>query len=330
LIGHFAEEHIGSHFETAAGELHIPTQTLDVDLSKSKISLLNKLAWRMGRKAFWKQNSFQNRIKGQLNKSSSNILLVTGSSPVLKSTLQNLTSQGIKSVNFLTDDPWSLSHRSSRFLKALPNYDILATPRKSNLEELSLLSKKQVLYLPFGYNPALHFEEASITADEQSRLGCDVLFFGGADADRLPFIKAIIRAGFTIKLYGGYWDRDPETKPYHMGMASQSTIRKAVKASKIVLNLVRRSNRDGHVMRSFEVPAMGGCMLTEETEEHREIFGFETVPFFKTPAEMIDQMKTLTDSPEIRSRFSKLAKKKITEGKNTYEDRLRTVIDAIG
>lgn len=330
LVGQFTEEHIGSHFEAAASGLHLPTQTLDIELSKSKIPFLNKLAWRLGRKAFWKQNRFQKNIVRQFEQRQSNVLLVTGSSPVLRSTLQHLTVQGIKSANFLTDDPWNPAHRSSRFLKALPNYDVLATPRKSNLDDLSLLSKKKVIYLPFGYNPAVHFEETDLTAEEQNHLGCDVMFFGGADSNRFPYIKAIIRAGFTIRLYGGYWERDPETKPYHMGMASLATIRKAVKASKIALNLVRRSNRDGHVMRSFEIPAMGGCMLTEETEEHREIFGLETVPFFKTPAEMVDQIKTLTNSLEVRLRFSKLAKKKITDGKNTYADRLRTLITEIG
>jgi spore maturation protein CgeB len=330
LIGHFAEEHMGSHFKVAASEFHLTAQTLDIDLSKSEFSFLNKLAWRLGRKSFWKQSSFQNKIKERFNESRSDILLVTGCSPILKSTLQNLSNRGIKTVNFLTDDPWSLSHRSSRFLEALPEYDLLATPRKSNLEELRLITNKKVIYLPFAYNRSIHFEETNLTPDEENRLSCDVLFFGGADADRLPYIKSIIRAGFSVALFGGYWDRDPETRPYHRGIAPLGTIRKAVKASKVVLNLVRRSNRDGHVMRSFEVPAMGGCMLTEDTEEHREIFSTDNVPFFKTSDEMLDQLKLLVRSPEKRIQFSKKAQAHVTAEKNNYTDRLKTVFDELG
>ena len=46
-------------------------------------------------------------------------------------------------------------------------------------------------------------------------------------------------------------------------------------AAKVNLCLVRRAKRDGHVMRSFEIAAVGGCMLAQDTDEHREIFGPE-------------------------------------------------------
>ena len=96
---------------------------------------------------------------------------------------------------------------------------------------------------------------------------------GGADRDRVPFIAALGAAGFSIALYGDHWDRFPETKPYDRGYADPQTLRQATAAAKIALCLVRRANRDGHVMRSFEIPAIGACMLVEDTEEHREIFG---------------------------------------------------------
>jgi hypothetical protein len=38
---------------------------------------------------------------------------------------------------------------------------------------------------------------------------------------------------------------------------------------------VRRASRDGHIMRSFEIAAVGGCMLAQDIDEHREIFGSE-------------------------------------------------------
>jgi spore maturation protein CgeB len=35
------------------------------------------------------------------------------------------------------------------------------------------------------------------------------------------------------------------------------------------------SSRDGHIKRSFEIAAVGGCMLAQDIDEHREIFGSE-------------------------------------------------------
>ena len=50
-------------------------------------------------------------------------------------------------------------------------------------------------------------------------------------------------------------------------------------------------------MRTFEVPAIGACMLTEDTEEHREIFGKEgdAVLYFRTMNEMVSQLRFLLD-----------------------------------
>jgi hypothetical protein len=39
------------------------------------------------------------------------------------------------------------------------------------------------------------------------------------------------------------------------------------------LCLVYRANRDGYLMLRYEMAAIGGCMLIEGTEKHRDIFG---------------------------------------------------------
>ena len=66
-------------------------------------------------------------------------------------------------------------------------------------------------------------------------------------------------------------------KPAVIGEAwpIQVTIRAASASAKVCLCLVRRANRDGHTMRSFEAAAIGGCILAEDTADHREIFGPE-------------------------------------------------------
>ena len=75
-----------------------------------------------------------------------------------------------------------------------------------------------------------------------------------------------------MALYGEFWQRFPATRSLTRGQADAETVRRAILQTKVTLCMVRRANRDGHAMRTFEVPASGGCMLTEDTEEHREIF----------------------------------------------------------
>ncbi len=124
----------------------------------------------------------------------------------------------------------------------------------------------------------------------------------------------------------------PLHRPYAHGHADLETLRSVVPASKINLGLVRQANRDGHVMRSFEVPAMGGLLLAEDTEEHRDLFGIEgeTVLYFSDYEEAVAQAKWLLARPDERRRLATAVHEQITNGNHTYADRLQTILDTIG
>ena len=163
---------------------------------------------------------------------------------------------------------------------------------------------------------------------ERKRFASDVLFAGGADRDRVPYMGALIRAGFNVALYGGFWERYPQTAGFTRGHADPQMLRRAVSAAKVSLCLVRRANRDGNVMRSFELPAMGACMLTEDTEEHHEIFGDdgEAVAFFRTREEMVEKLRWLLAHDDVRRRLKEAAHRLVTTGRNSYGDRLQTML----
>src|SRR5262245_34690242 len=112
----------------------------------------------------------------------------------------------------------------------------------------------------------------------------------------------MIDAGLTVALFGGYWHRHVKTRPCWRGMADQRTIRSASANARVCLCLVRRGNRDGHVMRSFETAAIGGCVLAEDTADHRELFGPEdhAVRYFNTVHGMVQQAKTLVADASVR------------------------------
>jgi len=81
-------------------------------------------------------------------------------------------------------------------------------------------------------------------------------------------------------------------------------------------------------MRSFEIPAMGGCMLAEDTEEHRVIFGEEgkTVLYVRSPEQMVEQLRWLLENEGQRERLSAEAHRLITSIGHTYADRLRALL----
>jgi spore maturation protein CgeB len=82
-------------------------------------------------------------------------------------------------------------------------------------------------------------------------------------------------------------------------------------------------------MRTFEAAACGACLLVEDTEEHREIFA-DTVTYFQTPDELVHQARGLLADPDRRKASAEASYHRIvTDGRNTYADRLRTILELV-
>jgi spore maturation protein CgeB len=256
-------------------------------------------------------------------------MLATGLAPIEASALEALGALGVQRVVYLTDDPWNPSHRAEWFMEALPLYDLVFSPRRANLSDLERLGCRGVRYLPFAYAPEVHYPDPPATPEEARAFASDVVFAGGADTDRVPYIRALLRSGFKVGLYGGYWTRFRSTRLHTRGLAGPASLRKAIGGAKVALCLVRRANRDGLAMRSFEVPAIGACMLVEDTEEHREIFGApdRAVAYFRNLDDMVRTLRRLLVDPVERGRLASEAHRLIVEGGHTYRDRLRRMLE---
>jgi spore maturation protein CgeB len=233
-------------------------------------------------------------------------------------------------MNFLTDDPWNPHHTARWFMRALPEYDIVFTPRKANIEDLRLAGCTRVQYLPFAYSPDVHYPDPPVNRDEEKHYGADVFFAGGADADRVPYIAALIDGGLKVALYGSYWGRYRETRTSDRGPATSEVMRKAAFAAAVSLCLVRRANRDGHSMRTYELAASSACILAEDTEDHREILGKDGISavYFRSIPEMVEQARAIIADRTVRNRIAAEARSRICSRPNTYADRFREIAAA--
>jgi spore maturation protein CgeB len=331
LVGNPDNVHVGAHLYEAALALEVPVRVCDIRPAYEAPRWRVAFDWHVRGRRPSQLGAFSESVLQACRNFGPACLLSTGLSPIDARTLMAIGELGIARLNYLTDDPWNPAMRATFFMQALPHYDRVFSPRKSNLETLRAHGCRAVSYLPFAYAPSQHFCERAGT-EEAGRLASDVIFVGGADRDRLPLVAALIAAGLRIALYGAYWNRFPETGNCNRGQADPRTLRKATAAAKIALCLVRRANRDGHVMRSFEIPAIGACMLVEDTEEHREIFGpdGESVVYFGSTAEMIEKARWLLDRPEERQRLAAAAHACIAAGPHTYDHRLTTMLGRTG
>ena len=331
IVGNPEEHHVGAHFLSAARELGIEANLLDVREAHSRNLWLKRFFHRVLNRRPARLNRFSEAVVEMCRQAKPNLLLVTGISAPHYRALQEIKTLGIQRANFLTDDPWNPRNSAGFFWPALREYDVVWSPRRANLEDLRRHGCQRVEHLPFGYHPNRHFPEAPQTEAEWQRFTCDVVFVGGADADRLPLARALVRAGLKVHLYGGYWDRDAVLRPCWRGFVQGRELRLAIAGARVNIAMGRKANRDGHAMRSLELPAMGACLVTEDTVEHREIFGAEGegVVYFKTLVELVEKTSWLLTHPAERERLQAAAHKKIVEGKNTYADRLQTILHGV-
>ena len=76
---------------------------------------------------------------------------------------------------------------------------------------------------------------------------------------------------------------------------------------------------------------MGGCPLVEDTREHRTIFGEEgkSVLYFRDGEELASKAHALVEDEPFRKQLRTNSHRVITQGANTYGDRLVALLNVI-
>jgi spore maturation protein CgeB len=236
---------------------------------------------------------------------------------------------GAIAVNYATDDPFNPRTGTPELLRSIPEYDLYATTRRAVVPDLKRAGVRDVRYVRFGYKSSAHFFDPPAVQNEWKRFAADVAFAGEADADRLPFFRSLIGAmpDLNLALYGGLWNRDRQLGRYFRGPVRGRDFRMALSGAKVVVNLVRKVNRDDHVMRTFEGPACGAFMLHERTESHLEVFreGKEAA-FFESSDELIDKVRYYLSHEHERERIRQAGHARTLSGGNSYRDRLEEIL----
>ena len=99
--------------------------------------------------------------------------------------------------------------------------------------------------------------------------------------------------------------------------------------SDISLNVVGDLNVPGHNMRTFEVPASGGVMLSRYTREQDEFFPENVAAaYYRSPAELDARIDWLLNEPETRARIRQDAVR-MSAG-HSYDQRAAVMLRAHG
>lgn len=175
-------------------------------------------------------------------------------------------------ININPDDPFNIASpgaSNQNVLEAMSFYDLYCIWSISLAEKLSESGAKRVMYLPFGYDEEFH-QPPSLKEPSPDL----VSFVGSWDPEREYILSRLVHCNLVV--YGNGWRHVRTISPLRQHIAFRDIfggeLAQVIGGSALSLNLLRPQNTGSHNMRAFEIPAMGGLMLTNRTVEQQKFF----------------------------------------------------------
>lgn len=330
LIGDFSFGTLGLSYCNAFKKLNCEVYKFDTVKSYNEINPFVKygLADRLFSRIF--VQDINKAILQSVVLHKPDIVFVIKGSIVFPDTLKKIKSlnKGLL-INFNPDNPFNPNKGASNdfIRKSIPLYDCYFIWGKFLMPLLKNAGAKHVEYLPFAYDPELHYP-VKISDEEKKIFGSDIAFIGSWDKEREYWLSKI--TDYDLAIWGNAWEKLSIFSPLRKKWKGRAVIgedfSKVCNASKIVLNLIRKQNENAHNMRTFEVPACKGFMLTTRTSEQSVFFeeGKDMV-CFETPDELIKKINEYLFKNEDRKKTSEEAYKKVQP--HVYMERAKAILD---
>lgn len=203
-------------------------------------------------------------------------------------------------ASYSDDDMVNWSNRTWAYTRGLRYYDVVFTTKSYNADaaELPRLGAGRVVMVDKAYDPDQHTPQ-HLDDEEKRRLGADVGFIGSFERDRAETMRFLAQNGVPVRIWGNGWDgfHAPESdltieRRALVNMAGNALYSKGISATRINLAFLRKANRDLQTDRSVEIPACGGFMLAEYSDEHARLFAEDReAVFFRSRDELLEKAR---------------------------------------
>ncbi len=257
------------------------------------------------------------------------VIVILKGMEIFPSTLELFKKKNIFLVNYNLDHPFKYISKASgnnNVKKSIPIYDLHITYSTHIRQEMNkAYPNKSVEILPFGYHS--YVSNLNIYSKDIKK----ICFIGYGDYERARVITYLLKNGFQIDLYGEGWSKlfkDSENLSVYPSITGHDYWH-TLANYRVQLNLLREHNFNSHNMRTFEVPAAGGIMLTKRTKEHVSFFKEkEEVFYYDTEEEMVIQLNFILNLEDkelktIRNRAQEASKK------HAYNHRAKELLEII-
>ena len=245
--------------------------------------------------------------------------------------VKNILPQ-IKIISYSPDDMMNPQNQSKKYLKCIPLYDYHITTKTYNVGELKSLGAKKILFTSNAYDPDIH-KPMKLNRQDSKKYSSDVGFIGQYEKDRYQKLLFLAQNNMKVNVKGPGWEKYKNIHPnlvIQPGWVLGDEYAKYISNTKINLCFLRKVNRDLQTTRSIEIPACGGFMLAERTEEHQDLFeeGKEA-EFFGNSDELLDKIKYYLINNDKREKIVKAGRLRCIESGYSNNESLKKIMDII-
>ncbi len=234
-------------------------------------------------------------------------------------TIRLMRKAGSLVINWSTDDPW----KYDQFGKLIASeFDLFVTTSPDTVDRYRADGINTVSLSQWAAN-AEQFKEPKPAETCRYPLS----FVGAAYGQREAMIDGLRQAGIEATCFGHGWPAGP---------VEAKRVSEIIRDSQISLNFSGGSKQDIRGLgqqqikaRVFEVPALGGCLLTESAPHVERYFKIgEEILTFSGIDDLVDVVRSLLANPDRRNAIARQGFRRV-KSEHTYQRRFHALFDEL-
>lgn len=295
-----------------------------------KLSLLERGLFRLG--FHLDVGNANKRITDLLQSEVFDLLWIDKTLTIFANTLRNIRKDApfTKLLFYSPDDMMVPGNQTRQYRHCLSIYDLHVTTKSYNVAELKVLGTKAVLFVDNAYDPHTH-RPVALSREDQLKWQAEAGFVGGFEQARYEAICRLAQSGVAVTVRGPGWESCVTEHPnliVQPGWVYGDDYARAICATKVNLGFLRKIARDQQTTRSIEIPACGGFMLAERTDEHLRLFAEgREAEYFSDVGELIEKAKFYLSHDVERKRIACAGRERCVNSGYSNHARLTSILE---
>lgn len=233
-------------------------------------------------------------------------------------------------VHFTPDAALTSGYRSRHFVRAMGLYDLCVTTKVWEVPRYKAEGARRVMLTTQAFERSRFFPVPPDPA-----LASDVAFVGVYKRGYAPPLRAASSLGVGLAIWGRGWRRYARTHTWASHAVRGDGIwgldyPRALCSAAICLGLLSKLIPETSTTRTFEIPACGGFLLAERSDEHRAFFdeGREA-EYFASHEEMQDKIRFYLAHDEKRRAIAEAGRARCLSSPYSNDDVMDRVLQEI-